>query len=526
MHKITCPKCGEVFTVDETSYTSILEQVKNKEFEKELEKRLREAEKLNKKDTDLKLQQAEAEKQIEINKLQKELSTLRASLEQTEHTHRLQLAEEENKKLQEISEKEKEISELNAQLENQASLSEEKTEREKEKLLSKKEKEISDLKREIEMMKKAEEYAKDSANQAQQIAVTKAVEDIKEQLAQKEKDILSLRSELEQSASKYELELQKTTAEKESRIKELEQEAKTKKIEMDLAIQNEVQKVETEKEKEKAELTAELKKTRELVDYYKDLKAKLSTKMIGETLEQHCQIEFEKLRPTAFQRASFEKDNDSREGTKGDFIYRDYDETGTEFISIMFEMKNEMDETVTKHKNEDFFKKLDSDRTKKHCEYAVLVSLLETDNEYYNMGIVDVSHKYPKMYVIRPQFFIPIITMLRNAAEHALEARKELAFIKEQNLDITHFEEDLLRFQDEFSNNYINASKRFDDAIKDIDKTIKQLEKVKEDLRLSNKHLRLANDKAEGLSIKKLTKNNPTMKAKFDELKKSSETDD
>jgi len=250
----------------------------------------------------------------------------------------------------------------------------------------------------------------------------------------------------------------------------------------------------------------------------KDMKLKLSTKMLGETLEQHCEIEFNKLRATAFQKAYFEKDNDSRSGSKGDFIYRENDESGNEIISIMFEMKNESDETTTKKKNEDFLKELDKDRTEKKCEYAVLVSLLEIDSEFYNSGIVDVSYKYNKMYVVRPQFFIPIITLLRNAAMNSMQYKSELALVKSQNLDITNFEDKMKKFKDGFTKNYNLASLKFKEAIDGIDKTIKELEKTKLALLSSENNLRLANDKTEELTIKKLTHGNPTMKAKFDEL--------
>ena len=254
------------------------------------------------------------------------------------------------------------------------------------------------------------------------------------------------------------------------------------------------------------------------IAYYKDLKSKMSTKMIGETLEQHCEISFNQIRMTAFPEAYFEKDNDAKSGSKGDYIFRE-SKDGTEFISIMFEMKNEMDETATKHKNEDFFKELDKDRNEKNCEYAVLVSMLEANNELYNQGIVDVSYKYPKMYVIRPQFFIPMITLLRNAALNSLSYKQELAVARAQNLDITHFEEAMDDFKDKFGRNYRLASEKFAKAIEEIDKTIDHLTKTKEALLSSENNLRLANDKAQDLSIKKLTKNNPTMALKFEELK-------
>lgn len=254
------------------------------------------------------------------------------------------------------------------------------------------------------------------------------------------------------------------------------------------------------------------------IEFYKDLKAKMSTKMVGETLEQHCDIEFNKIRATAFPNAYFEKDNDARTGSKGDFIFKDYID-GLEYISIMFEMKNEMDTTASKHRNEDFFKELDKDRQEKGCEYAVLVSLLESDNELYNQGIVDVSHKYPKMYVIRPQFFIPMITLLRNAALNSVEYKKQIVEYKNQNLDITHFEENMNAFKDAFSRNYDLAQRQFGTAIEEIDKSIDHLQKIKDNLLKSENNLRLANDKAQDLSVKKLTKDNPTMAKKFEELK-------
>ena len=256
----------------------------------------------------------------------------------------------------------------------------------------------------------------------------------------------------------------------------------------------------------------------EQIAQYRDFKARQSTKMIGESLEQHCKDEFDKIRMTAFPNAYFDKDNDARTGSKGDFIFRESTEDGTEILSIMFEMKNEMDTTATKHKNEDFFRELDKDRREKNCEYAVLVTLLEADSELYNTGIVDVSYKYEKMYVIRPQFFIPMITLLRNAAMNAVQARRELSLIREQNIDITHFEEAITDFKDKFSYNYQQASRRFSEAIDEIDKSIAHLQKIKDALTASDRQLRLANDKAEDLSIKKLTRNNPTMRRKFEEL--------
>jgi hypothetical protein len=269
----------------------------------------------------------------------------------------------------------------------------------------------------------------------------------------------------------------------------------------------------------KKEYENELKTKEEMIEYYKDLKLKMSTKMLGETLEQHCEVEFNKLRATAFQNAYFEKDNDARSGSKGDYIFKEVNENDVEIISIMFEMKNEGDETATKKKNEDFLKELDKDRNQKGCEYAVLVSLLEADNELYNNGIVDMSHKYPKMYVIRPQFFIPMITLLRNAALNSLQYKSELALVKSQNIDITNFEDEMNTFKEGFARNYDLASRKFKTAIDEIDKTITHLQKTKDALLSSENNLRLANNKAEDLTIKRLTRGNPTMKKKFDELK-------
>ena len=272
-----------------------------------------------------------------------------------------------------------------------------------------------------------------------------------------------------------------------------------------------------QEEKERGRILLE-EKERE-IELYKDLKTRMSTKMVGETLEQHCEIQFNQLRATAFRNAYFEKDNDARTGSKGDYIYREYDESGVEIISIMFEMKNEMDETATKHRNEDFFKELDKDRREKNCEYAVLVSLLESGSELYNAGIVDVSYRYDKMYVVRPQCFIPIITLLRNAAMNALSYKRELAMVRSQDIDVTHFEEKLLQFKDDFGRNYKLAHDHFDKAIEEIDRTIQHLEKVKKELQGSDNQLRIANNKVEDISVKKLTRDNPTMQEKFREAK-------
>lgn len=381
-----------------------------------------------------------------------------------------------------------------------------------------------------------------------QIAEAKVREALQEQLAQKETALIQLKSEkdaeLAQKLAQKETEVANLKAEKTNELTQLKAQLDNAEVAKKLAITEAVQKIEKErdnllnevktKELEKQNLestlvqeyTAKLQSKEEIIKYkeeeiarVKDMKAKLSTKMIGETLEQHCETEFNKLRATAFQNAYFEKDNDARSGSKGDFIYKETDEAGNEIISIMFEMKNEGDETATKKKNEDFFKELDKDRNEKKCEYAVLVTMLEAESEYYNTGIVDVSHKYPKMYVVRPQFFIPIITLLRNAAMNSLKYKAELALVRNQNIDITNFEEKINQFKEGFARNYDLASRKFQTAIDEIDKTIIHLQKTKEALLSSDNNLRLANQKAEDLTIKKLTHGNPTMKAKFDELK-------
>ena len=405
MHEIKCPKCGEVFQVDESGYAELLSQVRNEAFEEELHKRARELEDKNK--SDLKMAQMQQEKSF----------------------------------AEVISDKDKEI--------------------------ANKEMEIQKLKNQISM-----------GDSEKKLAVSEAIRD-------KDKEIADI------NAAIVELKSQLANQKNESALKE--------------------------KSREEA-FQAQLKFKDDQIAQLKDFKARQSTKMVGESLEQHCQIQFNSLRMTAFPNAYFEKDNEvSGTGSKGDFIFRDF-EDGQEFISIMFEMKNEMDTTATKHKNEDFFKELDKDRREKKCEYAVLVSLLEADNELYNNGIVDVSYKYEKMYVIRPQFFIPMITLLRNAALNSLQYQKELAVVRNQQLDLYNFESNMQEFKDAFGKNYRLASEKFQTAIEEIDKTIEHLEKVKKNLMSSENNLRLANNKAEDLSIKKLTKNAPSVKKMFDDL--------
>ena len=399
MSEIKCPKCGEVFKVDQSGYAAILDQVRNTEFQKELKER---------------------ENQL-LNSQKNEVELIKA----------------------------------NAQMD-------------KERALTALSQQVALLQEQI-----------NAAEQARELAVAQATGRQQEELYEKDRQIAQLQSKINET-------------------------------EKDLQIQT---------QSLKENFAIQLKAKDETIAYYKDLKTKLSTKMLGETLEQHCEIEFNKLRPTAFMNASFGKDNDAATGSKGDYIFREKSAQGAEFISIMFEMKNEMDTTSTKKKNEDFLKELDKDRNEKNCEYAVLVSVLEPDNELYNTGIVDVSYKYPKMYVIRPQFFIPMITLLRNAALSTIQYRNQLAEYKMQNLDISHFEDNINEFKDKFSRNYRLASEQFQKAIKDIDDAIVKLQKTKSDLLASENTLRLANDKAQDLSIKRLTRNNPTMTQLFAELK-------
>lgn len=359
------------------------------------------------------------------------------------------------------------------------------------------------------------EFAKDLKERETQIEQNKE-KDIRLALSEKDKEINELKSKLEIMESARKLEISEAVLEKE---REISKQKETIAL-LNGQIETNEKSAKLKEQTIKENYEEKLKTKDEQIAYYKDFKARQSTKMVGESLEQHCEIEFNKLRATGFQNAYFEKDNDAKTGSKGDFIFREMSEDGTEFISIMFEMKNEMDETATKHKNEDFLKELDKDRNEKGCEYAVLVSMLEADSEFYNTGIVDMSHRYTKMYVIRPQFFIPIITLLRNAALNSLSYKKELAVIKNQHIDVSNFEAEMNDFKDKFARNYRLASEKFQKAIDEIDKTIDHLQKTKDALLSSENNLRLANNKAEDLSIKRLTRNNPTMAAKFEELKK------
>lgn len=362
------------------------------------------------------------------------------------------------------------------------------------------------------------EAAEKEKSSAVELAQEKTKSELRTEFVKLQKEMSELQSVKNAEIAKLQSKLESTEIEKKLALTEAINKIEKERDELANKLQSKDTEAKLLESSLKDKYETELKSKDEMIAYYKDMKAKLSTKMVGETLEQHCEYEFNRLRATAFQNAYFEKDNDASDGTKGDYIYRETDENGTEIISIMFEMKNEGDETATKHKNEDFLAKLDADRKKKDCEYAVLVTLLESESDLYNGGIVDMSHKYPKMYVIRPQFFIPIISVLRNAAHNSMQYKNELAVVKAQNIDITHFEENMEDFKAAFGKNYELAGRRFNEAIDGIDKTIKQLEKTKAALLSSENNLRLANNKAQDLTIKKLTRGNPTMQAKFDEL--------
>ena len=465
MQEIKCPKCGEVFVVDESGYANIVKQVRDKEFARELKKREEELKDAQKKDLDLvrleqknQLDKALSAKDSELSEKDKKIQELEACIKNNEISRNLAVAEAVNAKEKEISQKNDEINALKADY------------------IAKnmeQDKEIAKLQAQLANVENEKKMAVSEARQLKD-----------KELAEKNTEIIRLKDQLSNKDTEKQLGEESLKREYEAKLKHKDE---------------------------------QLKEKDEQIDYYKDFKARQSTKMVGESLEQHCLTQFNSLRMTAFPTAYFEKDNDAKSGSKGDFIFRESVE-GTEFISIMFEMKNEMDETATKHKNEDFFKELDKDRREKKCEYAVLVSLLEMDNELYNNGIVDVSYRYEKMYVIRPQFFIPMITLLRNAALNSLKYRQELEAAKNQQLDIANFEENMNAFKQGFGRNYEIASKKFKTAIDEIDKTITHLQKTKDALLSSENQLRLANNKAEDLSIKKLTKNAPSVRKMFEEI--------
>lgn len=462
MHEIICPHCGKAFKIDEAGYADILKQVRDVDFEKQLHERLELAERDKRNAVELAEAKLAGELQKAVVAKDTEIQALKARLDSGAVAQKLAVTEA-------LGAVEKERDALanklaHAQQENEAAakLAEAKLLGELQKSAATKDAEIQELKAKL-----------DSISLSQKLSITEALTSV-----EKERD--ELKSRLERAA------LEKQLAEKSLKDK----------------------------------YETQIKDRDDAIERLRDMKARLSTKMVGETLEQHCETEFNRIRATAFPRAYFEKDNDGRTGSKGDYIFRDLDEAGTEIVSIMFEMKNENDLTATKSRNEDFLKELDKDRNEKGCEYAVLVSMLEPDSELYNTGIVDVFHRYPKMYVIRPQFFIPIITLLRNAAMNSLKYKSELALVKAQNIDITNFENELETFKSAFAKNYDLASRRFQTAIDEIDKSIDHLQKTKEALLGTDRNLRLANDKAQDVTIKRLTRGNPTMAAEFAGVKR------
>ena len=450
MHDIICPHCSKAFKVDEAGYADILKQVRDREFEQQLNKRLALAEQDKRNAIEL----AMAKKQSELQELEAQLRS--RDVQQQLAVKQAVTASEKQRDLLAT-----ELQQLRETSATAAQVAESRFAKEIQTLTLQKEAELRDVRAQLE-----------ASGIQTKLAVTEALTGL-----EKERD--QLRSELSQSELKHQLATQSLKERYEIQIHDRDQ----------------------------------------AIDRLRDMKARLSTKMVGETLEQHCETEFNRIRAAAFPRAYFEKDNDARTGSKGDYIFRDSDEADNEIVSIMFEMKNEADTTATKKKNEDFLKELNKDRNEKNCEYAVLVSLLEPDSELYNSGIVDVSHRFPKTYVIRPQFFIPFITLLRNAALKSLEVKAELALVKAQNIDVTNFENDLETFKTAFARNYDLASRRFQTAIDEIDKSIDHLQKTKDALMGADRNLRLANDKAQDVTVKKLTRRNPTMAQKFSELR-------
>lgn len=461
MNNITCPHCHTAFKVDESGYAEILDQVRNEEFNRQLKERV---------------SLVEREKQ---NAIELAVQNVRHELAQS------------------ASSKDTQIAQLKAQLENsaanqQAAVMEA----------------VRALEKERDALANQVEQAQREGQSAVQLTEAQLLQRLQQAEARKDAEIQQLRSQVAASENQKALAVTQAVTAVEKERDELKSGLQQATFERQLS-----EKALTEK------YEIQLKDREDAIERLKDMKARLSTKMVGETLEQHCETEFNRIRATAFPHAHFDKDNDARTGSKGDYIFRDRDDAGTEIVSIMFEMKNESDTTATKKKNEDFFKELDKDRTEKECEYAILVSLLEPESELYNTGIVDVSHRYPKMFVIRPQFFIQMITLLRNAAMKSLEYKQELALVKAQNIDITNFEDKLETFKSGFEKNYDLASRQFEKAIDEIDKSITHLQKTREALTSSNRNLRLANDKAQGVTIKRLTHGNPTMAEKFAEVR-------
>ena len=535
MNQITCPKCGTVINLDESDYEGIVRQVRDDQFAHEVEERAASLRREHEQALELARSQAKAE-------LDRVMAAQKAELQEALARSSAELQEVKARSASELQEARAASAAAlqQAQSAGAAQLAKEQSERTAELMRVRAEADarIAELSAKLESAVEERESAVRVAAQrermvAQQDAADQK-EELREQLAARDAQIASLKAQLDAGATQRDLAV--TQAVTEARTTFEEERAKLARdldaARFELSHEQEVRAAEKQQietahalEIEQARKSAQdlIRYKDEEIERLRDMKARLSTKMVGETLEQHCETQFNQLRATAFPHAYFEKDNDASDGTKGDFIFRECDEAGNEIVSIMFEMKNENDTTATKHKNEDFFKKLDSDRKKKGCEYAVLVTLLEPESELYNTGIVDVSYRYEKMYVIRPQFFIPMITLLRNAAMNALAYKQELELVRQQNIDVTEFEEKLLGFQEGFNRNYDLASRKFQTAIDEIDTTIKHLQKVKDNLISSENNLRLANDKAQGLSIRKLTWGNKTMKVKFDEAREEAE---
>ena len=527
MSEIKCPKCGEVFSVDASSYAEIVSQVRNSEFEKEVEARQRIMDDQKAQAVELAMTQTRIAMSQSANADRKELEQIIADLKAQVLEFQTRLASEQEKselaRKNAVADAERRRDELEAELKQVRAASEAALKEQRLQLESQANETLAAVKEQIAGQKAQLDAQKRAQDDAVRLAVQQERMAREQVVAAKDAEISQLRQkmELQAESSRTEQQLAVTSA-----VSKLEQERNQ--LASQLLLKDSERKqaeleVKAEMNEEISKLNAIIKYREEEIDRLKDMKAQLSTKMVGETLERHCETEFNRIRAAAFPRAYFGKDNEVVGGTKGDFVFRDYTENGLEFISVMFEMKNEEDTTSTKKKNEDFLKKLDEDRRKKNCEYAVLVSLLEPDNEFYNMGIADVSHFYPKMYVIRPQFFIPMLTLLRNAAQNSVEYKTELEQIRQQNIDITNFETSMEDFKKKFGDNYERASRKFGEAIEEIDKAIARLQKVKEDLTSSERQLRLANDKAQALSIRKLTFKNPTMKAKFREARELEE---
>lgn len=535
MNEIKCPHCGKVFQVDERGFADILRQVRTAEFDKEIAQREGMLQERNAQAVKLAVAKAQQDAQAEtaqrdarIAELETRLAAEKREREQAEKSSQLEHANELEaalaKKQAEIVQLQADVKKLSADHDAQNRIAKAEHERLLSDATAQRDAEIAALRQQISSQESAFKQQLESQVQqySQKIAADKAesARVAAEESAKLQQTIVAQKQQLESQTQQFK-------AEKELAVSEARAAAERQRDE--LAAQVKLQEAQAAQERAalREKMTNELAAKDELIKYkdeeiarVKEMKARLSTKMVGESLERHCETEFNKIRATAFPHAYFEKDNDVVDGTKGDFVFRETDPaTGEEVVSIMFEMKNENDETRTKHKNEDFFAKLDSDRKKKGCEYAVLCTMLEPENELYNEGIVDVSYRYEKMYVIRPQFFIPIISILRNAALSALQYKTELAEVRNQNIDITNFENSMEDFKTKFARNYDLASRRFQTAIDEIDKTIDHLQKTKEALLGSERNLRLANDKAQDLTIKKLTRKNPTMKAKFAALK-------